>query len=309
MNISIIIPLLNERESLELLYEQLKEVLTQMSVSFELIFIDDGSTDGSAEIIRQLHAADPRVKFVQFRKNYGKAAALSEGFARAQGEYVITMDADLQDDPAEIPQLIQKLNTGYDLISGWKKKRYDPLSKRLPSRFFNWVVAKIAGIKLHDFNCGLKAYRQEVIKNLRIYGQMHRFIPMLVHWNGYRVGEIVVKHHPRKYGKSKFGPTRFTSGFFDLLTLIFLARFKKRPLHLFGVAGLIAFLTGLGISLYLTIERLFSNVYLSNRPLLFLGILLIIVGIQFVSIGLLGEMITETQKELPENTIRTTKGF
>lgn len=309
MYISIIIPLLNEAESLPELYEQLKTVLNEMGKSYELIFVDDGSTDDSPKILQQLHENDDQAKYIQFRKNHGKADALAEGFRRATGQFVITMDADLQDDPREIPHLIAKLEEGYDLISGWKKKRYDPLSKRLPSKLFNWTVSKAAKVRLHDFNCGLKAYRLEVIKNIRIYGQMHRFIPMLAHREGFRVGEMEVQHRPRKYGKSKYGAARLTGGLFDLLTIIFLTRFKKRPLHLFGIAGLISFLAGSAVSLYLAYQRIFMNIYLSNRPVLFLGILLITIGIQFVSIGLLGEMITETQKENQGVSIRTTKGF
>ncbi|MBN2092102.1 glycosyltransferase family 2 protein [candidate division KSB1 bacterium] len=309
MELSIVIPLLNEKESLTELYERIRAIVQQLQKTYEIIFIDDGSSDGSDKVLLDLHKQDKNVKIIQFRKNYGKSAALAEGFARVQGEYVITMDADLQDDPQEIPRLIQKLDEGYDLVSGWKKKRYDPLSKRVPSKFFNWFVSKVAGLRLHDFNCGLKIYRKEVVKTLKLYGQLHRFIPMLAHWQGFRVSEIPVQHHPRKYGESKFGVSRFTSGLFDLITIIFLSKFKKRPLHLFGVAGLIAFLSGMAISLYLTIERIFTRSYLSNRPILFLGILLIIVGIQFVSIGLLGEMITETQTESNGLSIRKMTGF
>lgn len=309
MKLSIVIPLLNEKESLKVLYQQIKSVIQPLDITYEIIFIDDGSTDGSDKVLFTLYEQDKSVKIIQFRKNYGKSAALAEAFERVTGEYVITMDADLQDDPQEIPHLIQKLEEGYDMISGWKKKRYDPLSKRIPSKFFNWFVSKVSGIRLHDFNCGLKIYRKEVLKTLKLYGQLHRFIPMLAHWQGFRVSEIPVQHHPRKYGQSKFGVSRFTSGFFDLITIVFLSKFKKRPLHLFGVAGLISFLSGLVISIYLTIERIFTHTYLSNRPILFLGILLIIVGIQFVSIGLLGEMITETQTDRNGISIRNITGF
>lgn len=309
MDISIVIPLFNEAASLTELYEQLTQVLSAGEQKYEIIFVDDGSRDDSFQVLERLHQRDARVKIIRFRKNYGKAAALNEGFDHASGQFVFTLDADLQDDPREIPPMLARLNAGFDMISGWKKKRYDPLTKRLPSKLFNWTVSKAAGIRLHDFNCGLKAYRQEVVKSITLYGQLHRFIPMLAHWEGYRVGEIVVQHHPRKYGKTKYGPSRFTSGFFDLITILFLAKFKKRPLHLFGIAGLISFVIGLGISLYLTFERIFFKAYLSNRPVLFLGILMIIVGIQFVSIGLLGEMITETQKERQAAAIQTRLGF
>jgi glycosyltransferase involved in cell wall biosynthesis len=309
MELSIVIPLLDEKESLNELYQRIKTVMQPLQKTYEIIFVDDGSSDGSDKVIFALHEQDKNVKVIQFRKNFGKSAALAEAFARVEGAYVITMDADLQDDPQEIPRLIQKLEEGNDLVSGWKKKRYDPLSKRIPSKFFNWFVSKVSGIRLHDFNCGLKIYRKEVVKILKLYGQLHRFIPMLAHWQGFRVSEIPVQHHPRKYGQSKFGVSRFTSGLFDLITIVFLSKFKKRPLHLFGVAGLIAFMSGLAISLYLTIERIFTRSYLSNRPILFLGILLIIVGIQFVSIGLLGEMITETQTDQNGVSIRKSTGF
>jgi glycosyltransferase involved in cell wall biosynthesis len=309
MHLSVIIPLLNEEDSLKELHRQLTAVAAQIGKSYEFIFVDDGSKDSSPQILNELYEQDKHVKIIQFRKNYGKAAALAEGFDRASGVFVITIDADLQDDPNEIPKLIKKLEDGFDLISGWKKKRYDPLSKRIPSKFFNWIVSWFAGITLHDFNCGLKAYRHEVVKTMKIYGQLHRFIPMLAHWEGFRVGELVVQHHPRKHGKTKYGLSRHLHGFFDLLTVLFLARFKKRPLHLFGIAGLISLVLGSGISLYLAIARIFSNVYLSNRPLLFLGILLIIIGIQLISLGLLGEMITETQKEHQGISIRSLKGF
>lgn len=309
MDISIVIPLLNEQDSLEELYQQISATLSETDKSWEIVFVDDGSRDRSFQILNDLHEQDPRVKIIQFRRNGGKAVALSEGFQHAAGEYVITMDADLQDDPAEIPNLIARLEEGYDLVSGWKKKRYDPISKTLPSKLFNWTVSKMAGVRLHDFNCGLKAYRNDVTQTVKLYGHLHRFIPVLAHQEGFRVTEIPVQHHPRKYGQTKYGASRLVSGFLDFLTVAFLAKFKRRPLHLFGFAGLTAFLAGLGITLYLAYERLFSNTYLSNRPILFLGILLIIVGIQFVSIGLLGEMITETQKEHQSVSIRKKIGF
>ncbi|MDZ7261203.1 MAG: glycosyltransferase family 2 protein [candidate division KSB1 bacterium] len=307
--ISGVIPLWNERESLDELYAKLTHVLEALGKPYELIFVDDGSRDGSFEILQQIHRKDPRVKVIQFQRNYGKSAALSAGFARAAGEVVITMDADLQDEPEEIPKLLQKLDQGYDLVSGWKKNRQDPFSRKIASQIFNRVTSWVAGIRLHDFNCGFKIYRQQVIKTIRLYGQRHRFIPVIAHWEGFQVSEVAVQHHKRKYGRSKFGPSRFTAGLFDLITIVFLSKFKKRPLHLFGIAGLVSFLAGLIISIYLTIERLFASKYLSNRPLLFLGILLIIVGIQFVSIGLLGEMITETQKEHQGYLIKSELGF
>jgi len=309
LDLSVVIPLYNEKAALEELKNKLVEAINQLNLNYEVIFVDDGSSDGSCEILKKLHENDDHVKVIQFRKNHGKAAALAAGFERASGKVIVTMDADLQDDPNEIKNLLGKLNQGYDLVSGWKKRRYDPLSKRLPSKIFNCVVSWVSGIRLHDFNCGLKGYRCEVAKTIDLYGEFHRFTPVLAHWEGFRVTEIAVQHHPRKYGSSKYGLARFTHGFLDLITILFLLKFKKRPLHLFGIAGLLFFLGGIGISLYLTFERLFAQKYLSNRPLLFLGVLLIIIGIQFVSIGLLGEMITETQKSRQGISLKAEIGF
>lgn len=303
--ISILIPLLNEQESLAELYDKIAAMLKDLNQSYEIIFIDDGSTDRSYGVLENLYHKDRSVRVYQFRKNYGKSAALACGFQMVSGKYIITMDADLQDDPEEIPRLIDKINEGYDLVSGWKKKRYDPFIKRNTSKIFNRVTGWVSGLKIHDFNCGLKAYRQEVVKDIQVYGQLHRFIPVLAHWQGYRVGEIAVKHHPRKYGKTKFGLFRFTAGLLDLFTVIFLNKFKRRPLHLFGSIGLISFLAGMIINLYLAFEKILAKGILSNRPLLFLGILLVIVGIQFISIGLLGEMITETQQKKTDYSIKS----
>jgi len=303
-DISILIPLFNEEESLPELYEKLSWVLNNFKKTYEILFIDDGSTDGSFEVLKKLYQKDRRIQVYQFRKNYGKSAALSCGFQLARGQFVITMDADLQDDPDEIPNLIAKLNEGYDLVSGWKKKRHDPFIKRNTSKIYNRVTGLFSGLKLHDFNCGLKAYRSEAVKEVQIYGQLHRFIPVLAHWQGYKISEIAVKHHPRKYGKTKFGVSRFAAGLLDLITVIFLNKFKTRPLHLFGSIGVLAFIAGIIINLYLAIEKIFAKQILSNRPLLFLGILLVIVGIQFISIGLLGEMITETQKKKVDYSIK-----
>jgi glycosyltransferase involved in cell wall biosynthesis len=304
LDLSVVIPLFNEEESLGELSKSLSDVLEGMGARYEIIFVDDGSTDRSFDALKELHERYPQVRAIRFRRNFGKSAALSAGFQEAQGEMVITMDADLQDDPAEIPHLIEKLKNGYDLVSGWKKKRYDPISKTLPSRFFNFVTATLTGIKLHDFNCGLKAYRKELAKELRIYGELHRYIPVLAHWAGYQVGEVAVQHHARKFGKTKFGPGRFWKGFLDLLTILFTTRYITRPLHLFGMWGLFAFFLGLAVEVYLTSEWLRGETALSNRPLFLVGILLIIVGIQFVSIGLLGEMITKSQQSEREYAIR-----
>jgi glycosyltransferase involved in cell wall biosynthesis len=290
--ISVVIPLLNEEESLPELHRSLTDVLKGLGKPYEIVYIDDGSTDQSFDVLRGLHQRDRSVKVVRFRRNFGKSAALSVGFRESRGDIVVTMDADLQDDPAEIPSLIEALGTTYDLISGWKKKRFDPLSKTIPSKFFNFVTAKMTGIPIHDFNCGLKAYRREVIKEVQVYGELHRYIPALAHWAGYRVGEKAVRHHPRKYGKTKFGLARFLRGFLDLLTVLFTTRYIRRPLHLFGVWGMLMLLVGAAIVGYLSVEWFLGLTSLSNRPLFLIGFLFIITGIQFVSIGLLGEMIS-----------------
>jgi len=293
---SLVIPLLNEAESLGELHRQIVAVMAGLRRSFEIIFIDDGSSDDSADIVERLCRKDRRVRLIQFLRNYGKAAALDAGFSAARGRYVVTMDADLQDDPAEIPQLLGKLESGYDLVSGWKKVRHDPLGKRIASKVYNLFTSLFSGIRLHDFNCGLKLYRSEVVKTMRVYGELHRYLPVIAFRNGYRVTELPVQHRPRRYGKSKYGVARFTRGAFDLMTITFLTRYKMRPLHLFGLMGGLCFIIGLGLSSWLVYERIFAHQYLSNRPLLFLGVLLIIVGIQFFSIGLLGEMITSLRR-------------
>jgi len=260
--------------------------------------IDDGSRDGSWDVIQALHAEDARFAGVRFQRNYGKSAALAVGFERVRGRYVVTMDADLQDDPAEIPALIDTLNEGYDLVSGWKQKRQDPLSKTIPSRFFNFVTRAFSGIDIHDFNCGLKAYRREVVKSVSVYGELHRYIPLLAKWAGYRrITEKPVEHHPRKHGETKFGMERFIRGFLDLITVTFLTRFAVRPMHFFGTLGTLAFVLGLAISLWLSIEKIFYGVYLSDRPMLLFGALLILFGAQMFTTGLLGEMIVRPRME------------
>jgi glycosyltransferase involved in cell wall biosynthesis len=298
-DISVVIPLLNEEGSLKELYEGLRSALGRAG-KYEIIFVDDGSTDGSMKVLHDLRHRDSKIQIIRFRRNYGKSAALAAGFKHAKGEYVITMDADLQDDPNEIPSLVNELRKGYDLVSGWKKKRHDPITKTIPSRFFNFVTSVLTGIKIHDFNCGLKGYKREVVKDLNIYGELHRYIPVLASWQGFKIGEIVVRHHPRKYGKTKFGFGRFWKGFLDLLTVLFTTRYLQRPLHLFGFWGLAFFLTGFGIDLYLSIMKLFYDMSLSNRPLFTGGILLIIVGVQFISVGLIGELITKTRQSSTE---------
>lgn len=294
-DISVVIPLYNEEQSLRELCEQLKNVL-QRSGQYELIFVDDGSTDGSFRVLQELRNREKRIKIIRFRRNFGKSAALSVGFHHAKGEIIITMDADLQDDPGEIPNLVNEIKKGFDLVSGWKKRRHDPISKTIPSKFFNFVTSVLTGVRLHDMNCGLKAYRKEVVKDLKIYGELHRYIPALAKWQGFKIGEAVVQHRPRKYGKTKFGVGRFWKGFLDLLTVLFTTRYLQRPLHLFGFWGVLFFAAGFSIDSYLAYLKLFEGLSLSNRPLFLGGILLIIVGIQFISVGLIGELITKTRQ-------------
>ncbi|MFZ1081375.1 MAG: glycosyltransferase family 2 protein [Candidatus Kryptoniota bacterium] len=294
IDISVVVPLFNEEQSLMPLSLSIRDALDRMNGTYEVIFVDDGSTDNSLKVLRDIHRKNRRFKFISFRKNYGKSAALSVGFQHAVGRIIVTMDSDLQDDPNEIPRLIDKLDAGYDLVNGWKKKRHDPISKTIPSKLFNLTTSLMTGIKLRDFNSGLKAYRREVVQNIKVYGEMHRFLPVLAHLAGYKVAEIPVVHHPRKYGKTKFGLSRFWHGFLDLVTILFTTRYSKRPLHFFGVIGLLTFLVGFLIDLELAIEWLMGKTSISNRPLFTVGIVLIIVGVQFVSIGLLGEMITRT---------------
>lgn len=304
IKLSVVVPLYNEEESVLELHHKLCEALCQLEMPVEILFVDDGSTDRSFEILDEIYEKEPKVRVLQFRRNYGKSAALAVGFRHARGRIIVTIDADLQDDPKEIPKLLKKLEEGYDLVSGWKKDRKDPLVKRVSSRFFNRVTCLLTGLEIHDINCGLKAYRREVTDSIDVYGQLHRFLPVLAHWERFKVGEVVVQHRPRKYGKTKFGLSRFTAGFFDLTTVLFLTKYTKRPLHLFGIVGLLTFSAGFVISAYLSYERLFHQKYLSARPLLFLGVLLIIVGIQFFSIGLLGEMLTASSNQKPEYHIK-----
>ncbi len=302
--LSIVVPLLDEEESIGELYGRILSATDPLKKPIEMIFVDDGSTDGSYSVLEQLHRKDPRIKVIRFRRNFGKSAALSVGFREANGEFVVTMDADLQDDPAEIPSLLDMLAEGYDLVSGWKQKRHDPLSKTIPSRLANSVTAMMTGIPIHDMNCGLKAYRKEVVKGIIVYGELHRYIPALAHWAGFRVGEKVVNHHPRKYGHTKFGIGRFSRGFLDLLTVLFTTRYIRRPLHLFGVWGIISAIIGVAIDGYLSIEWFLGRTSLSNRPLFMVGFLFIIIGVQFVSFGLLGEMINRQQQDETTYSIR-----
>lgn len=304
--LSVVIPLYNEEESLMELSLSLKKVFDILKCNYEVIFIDDGSTDGSFEKIKEINKRNSRYHCIKLRRNYGKSSALSAGFKEAKGDIIITMDADLQDDPNEIPELIKEINSGYDLVSGWKKVRYDPFIKRHTSKIFNYFTSKVSGIRLHDFNCGLKAYRKEVVKSVKVYGEMHRYIPALAHLMGFKVKEKVVKHHPRKFGVTKFGANRFLNGFFDLLTVAFTSKFIKKPLHLFGTLGILFSLAGFIITLYLTILKFVGHESISNRPLFLIGILLIIVGFQSFSLGLIAEMITKSSHGDEDIFIETT---
>lgn len=292
VTVSVIVPLLNEQESLPELTQGIEKALTLAGYSFEIIFVDDGSTDASWSVIQNLHSQFDFVKGVRLRRNYGKSAALQEGFELAKGQFICTMDADLQDDPNELPEMIKMLEDGLDLVSGWKKKRNDPISKTIPSKFFNYVTSKASRIPLHDFNCGLKAYKSEVIHSIRLYGELHRYIPLLAKWEGFnKIGEKVVKHHARKYGYSKFGLSRFIKGFLDLVSILFVQRYLQRPMHFFGTLGTVSLLSGTGIVSWLVYARIFLNQYLSNRPLLIIGVLFMVLGVQFFSVGLIGELI------------------
>lgn len=306
LDISVVIPLLNEEESLPELTERIHAALTGMGKSYEILFIDDGSTDGSFAVIQQLKTRFSTLRAIRFRKNFGKSAALSEGFKAVRGKYVITMDADLQDDPDELPNLVRKLDEGFELVSGWKKIRHDPITKTIPSRFFNFITRWMSGIPLHDFNCGLKAYRREVTQDVRIYGELHRYIPVLAKREGYlKITEIAVKHHARKYGYSKFGLSRFFRGFLDLVTVLFISRYIKRPLHFFGFIGFFILTAGMGINAYLAVTW-FMGVPLANRPLLFLGILLVLMGMQLVSTGLIAEMLTHHFQKDETHSVKET---
>jgi glycosyltransferase involved in cell wall biosynthesis len=296
-DVSLVIPLLDEAESLPELADRIRGALGPTGRPFEVWLVDDGSTDDSWAVIHRLHRADPRFAGLRFRRNYGKSAALAVGFEHARGRYVVTLDADLQDDPAEIPEMVRRLEAGADLVSGWKQTRHDPLSKTIPSRFFNGVTRLVSGIPLHDFNCGLKAYRADVVKHVRVYGELHRYIPLLAKWEGYdRIEEQVVQHHKRKHGRTKFGLERFIRGFLDLITVVFVTRFGRRPMHFFGGLGTLSFLGGFAISLWLSVGWLLGTP-IGNRPLFFLGIMLVIVGVQLFLAGFLGEMIVRPEME------------
>jgi glycosyltransferase involved in cell wall biosynthesis len=301
--ISVVIPMFNEEGSIKILYQELTSVLEDLGTGYEIIFVNDGSTDSSGDIVDALVSGDTRVSALHFRRNFGKAAALAAGFKEARGDIVFTLDADLQDDPNEIPSFLKKIVEGFDLVSGWKYERHDPISKTLPSKLFNKVAASTTGVQLHDFNCGFKAYKREVVENLRLYGELHRYIPALAHHDGFKVTEIKVNHRPRQFGKSKYGIARFTRGLLDLLTVLFITRYTKKPLHLFGSLGLILLVPGFIINTYLLAIWLMGE-GIARRPLLTLGVLLMIMGMQFISTGLLGEMITSSRGSDDPHTTR-----
>ena len=288
--ISAVIPAYNEAESLPKLHRELVAGLESLGMPWEIVYVDDGSRDGSDSVYEQLCAGDPRVRAILLRRNFGKSAALATGFRVVRGELVATLDADLQDDPAELPRMLAALEGGLDLVSGWKVKRHDPFTKTLPSKLFNMVTSRVAGIKLHDFNCGFKLYRREVTDAIEVYGELHRFMPALAHWRGFRVGEIGVNHRARQFGKSKFGAARFVNGFLDLLTAAFISTSALKPLHVFGRIGLAFLLTGFGLSIWFVVQWAHGEP-LRVRPLMLFGAASVLLGIQFILMGLLGEMI------------------
>jgi glycosyltransferase involved in cell wall biosynthesis len=300
-DISVVVPLFNEAATLRPLYAELCGALDPLGLPWEVVFVDDGSTDRSYAELTYLHAESENVRVVRLRRNFGKAAALTAGFLEASGHTIVTMDADLQDDPAEIPRLLARLDDGFDVVSGWKAERHDPLSRRLFSKVFNGTIRLLSGVRLHDVNCGLKAYRAEVTRDVRIYGELHRFLPVLAHYRGYGVAELPVNHRPRRHGRSRYGIERYLRAFLDLLTVSFIERYRYRPLHLFGNLGLMLAAVGGTILAYLTVLKI-GGAGIGQRPLLLLGVLLVVVGIQLLSLGLVGEMLTS------QNEARTSAG-
>ncbi|MGY6560473.1 MAG: glycosyltransferase family 2 protein [Luteibaculaceae bacterium] len=311
LNVSVVVPLYNEEESLPELVAWVSKVCDKNQLNHEIILVDDGSTDSSWQVIEKLAEAFPALRAIKFRTNYGKSAALNEGFKMATGEVVITMDADLQDSPDEIPDLYAMVkNEGFDLVSGWKQKRYDPISKTIPSKFFNWVTAKLSGIDLHDFNCGLKAYNVEVIKTIEVYGEMHRYIPVIAKWNGFKkIGEKPVQHRSRQYGVTKFGLERFVNGFLDLLTILFITQFGKKPMHLFGTLGSLMFILGFGLLLYSGIDKLYLNPsgrLIAQRAEFYVFLTLVILGVQFFLAGFIAELSSRNSPNRNVYQIKTT---
>jgi len=294
--ISVVVPVRDEEENVGPLLAELAAALEPLERRWEVVFVDDGSTDGTFAALTRLHGAHSNVRVVRLRRNFGKAAALAAGFAEASGDAIVTIDGDLQDDPAEIPRLLAKLDEGFDLVTGWKTRRRDPWTRRVPSKIFNRVVGFVSGLRLHDMNCGLKAYKPEVVRGLRLYGELHRYIPVIAHYRGFRVAEIPVNHRPRAHGRSRYGMERYLRGFLDLLTVTFMGRYRNRPLHLFGGLGLLMLASGGCVLVYLTVLKIGGHA-IGQRPLLTLGVLLIVVGMQFLSLGLLSELITSHHEE------------
>lgn len=313
MDLSIVIPLIDEAESLPELTAWIEKVMQEKQYSYEVIFVDDGSSDNSWEVIEQLRTKNNNIKGIKFQRNYGKSAGLNEAFRAASGDVVITMDADLQDSPDEIPELRRMIvEDGFDMVSGWKKKRYDnTLTKNIPSKFFNAVTRSVSGIKLHDFNCGLKAYKNKVVKGVEVYGEMHRYIPVLAKWAGFKkIGEKVVEHRARKYGVSKFGWRRFVNGFLDLLSITFVGKFSKRPMHFFGLWGSLFFLIGMGISIYLIVSKIIDSSFaLTNRPGFYLALTSIIIGMQLFLAGFIGELISRNSSSRNTYLVETKTGL
>jgi glycosyltransferase involved in cell wall biosynthesis len=303
-SISVVIPLFNEKDSLVELYQGVVAEISHHTADFEILFVDDGSVDGSFEVLLGLQREDPRIRILRLRRNFGKSAALSAGFKMARGEIIVTLDADLQDQPQEMGKLLAKLDEGYDLVSGWKRERRDCLKKRIASRIFNRVTSLLTGVPLNDINCGYKVYRRRVIEEIKVYGEMHRYIPVLASYRGFHVGEVPVVHRARLHGKSKYGAGRMMGGFFDLLTVIMLTRYNSKPLHVFGILGILSFTIGFLIEAYLSYGWLVHDRWIENRPAFMLGILLLIIGIQFIFFGLLAEMIAYTAKREDDYSIR-----
>lgn len=312
MDVSIVIPFLDESESLPELAAWIEKVMIANRYSYEIIMVDDGSSDNSWNVVEELRKRNSNIRGIKFQRNYGKSAALNEGFRAAQGDVVITMDADLQDSPEEIPELRRMiLEDGYDLVSGWKKTRHDPITKTLPSKFFNWFTTKVSKIKLHDFNCGLKSYKLKVVKSIEVYGEMHRYIPLIAKWSGFKkIGEKPVVHHARKFGKSKFGMRRLITGGLDLASIVFVGKYSKRPMHFFGLWGGIFFLTGFGISIYLVTSKIIDKEFaLTNRPGFYLALTTTIIGVQLFLAGFIGELISRNSSNRNSYLIEEKIGF
>ena len=316
-DISVIVPLINEEESIPELLQWIERVMDENKFSYEVLMMDDGSTDKSWDVIQSYHQKNPHVKGIRFRRNYGKSAALNVGFQQCCGEVVITMDADLQDSPDEIPDLYNMIiNDGYDIVSGWKKKRHDPLSKTVPTKLFNWATRKMSGLQLHDFNCGLKSYRRDVVKSIEVYNEMHRYIPVIAKWAGFRkITEKAVHHRERKYGTTKFGLERFVNGFLDLLTIFFVSKFGKKPMHFFGVLGSLFFMGGFFVTIYVIVQKIYDSYhYLNHRgvteqPLFYLALVALIIGMQLFLAGFIGEMISRNASERNVYGITKKLGF